>query len=88
MARDPILGLVALWCHLRFCGAFAGVLRFLGERVVILEENFLDVTLHRYVAGPISMLGMIVPSEVDAGKKIPFPLCGDIVVLLYGLQKM
>ena len=59
-----------------------GELRFLGERVIILEENFLDVTLHRYAAGPISMLGVIVPSEVDAGKFHPFPVCGDLVVLL------
>ena len=55
---------------------------FLGELVIILEENFLDVTLHRYAAGPISMLGMIVPSDVDAGKFRPFSVCGDLVVLL------
>ena len=59
-----------------------GELRFLGERVVILEENFLDVTLHRYATGPISMLGMIVPSKVDVGKFRPFPVCGDVVVHL------
>ena len=59
-----------------------GELRFLGERVVILEDNFLDVTLHRYAAGPISMMGMIVPSEVNAGKFRPFPVCGDLVVHL------
>ena len=58
---------------MRFCGACAGELRFLGERVVILEENFLDVTLHRYAAGPISILGMIVPSEVDAGGFFSLP---------------
>ena len=39
-----------------------GELRFLGEQVIILEESFLDVTLHGYAAGPISMLDMIVPS--------------------------
>ena len=39
-----------------------GELRFLGEWVHILDENFLDVTLHGYAAGPISMLDMIVPS--------------------------
>ena len=39
-----------------------GELRFLGEQVIILEENFLDLTLHGYAAGPISMLDMIVPS--------------------------
>ena len=57
-------------------------LRFIGERVIILEEEFLDVTLHRYAAGPISMLGIIVPSEVDAGEFRPFPVSGDLVVLL------
>ena len=59
-----------------------GELWFLGERVIILAENYLDVTLHRYAAGPISMLGMIVPSEVDARKFCPLPVCGDLVVLL------
>ena len=59
-----------------------GKLRFLGERIVILEENFLDLTLHRYAADPISMLGIIVPSEVDAGKFRLLPVCGDLVVLL------
>ena len=59
-----------------------GELRFLGERVIILEEKSFDVTLHGYAVGPISMLGMIVPSEVDAGKFRPFPVCGDIIVLL------
>ena len=39
-----------------------GELQFLGERVIILEENFIDVTLHVYAAGPIIMLDMIVPS--------------------------
>ena len=59
-----------------------GELRFLGERVVILEENFLDITLHRYAAGLIRMLGMIVPSEVNAGKFRSFPVCGDLVIHL------
>ena len=59
-----------------------GELRFLGEGVIIIKENFPDVTLHRYAAGPISMLGLIVPREVDAGKCCPLPVCGDIVVLL------
>ena len=59
-----------------------GELWFLGEQVIILEENFLDVTLHRYAAGPIRILGMIVPSEVDASKFCPFPFCDDLVALL------
>ena len=42
----------------------------------------------RYASGPISMLGMIVPIEVDAVKFRPFPVYGDLVVHLYGLQKM
>ena len=57
-------------------------MRFLGEWLIILEENFLDVTLHGYAASSISMMGMIVPSEFDAGKFCPFPVCGDLVVLL------
>ena len=67
---------------MRFAVLVRGELRFLGEQVIILEENCLDVTLHRYTAGPISMLGMMVPSEVDAGKFRPFPFCDDLVVLL------
>ena len=50
--------------------------------MIILEKNFLDITLHGYAASSISMMGMIVPSEVDAGKFRPFPVCGDLVVLL------
>ena len=49
--------------------------------MIILEKSFLDVTLHGYAASSISMMGMIVPSEVDDGKFCPFPVCGDLVVL-------
>ena len=50
--------------------------------MIILEKNVIDVTLHGYAASSISMMGMIVPSKVDAGKFCPFPVCGDLVVLL------
>ena len=44
-------------------------LRFLGAGVSILEENFCNVSVHGYAAGPIGVPGIIIPSEVIYGTK-------------------
>ena len=49
-------------------------LRFLEDRVSILEDNFCNISLHRDAAGPIGVPGMIIPSEVDSCKLFPFPV--------------
>ena len=46
----------------------------------ILEEHFRNISLHRDAAGPISVPGMIIISEVDAGKFRSFPVRGDLVI--------
>ena len=48
----------------------------------ILEEHFRNISIHRYEAGPISVPGIIIPSEVDAGKFRSLPVRGDLVVHL------
>ena len=67
-------------------------MRFLGtcvvrvavslERVSILEEHFRDVSFHGDAAGSVSVPGMIIPSEFDAGKFYSFPVRCDLVVHL------
>ena len=63
-----------------------GELRFLGDRVSILEEHLHHISLHRDVAGPIGVPGMIIPSEVDFRRFFSLPVCGDLVVHFGSLQ--
>ena len=55
---------------------------------VLLLDNFGNISIHRYAAGPIGVPGIIIPSEVDSCKFCSFPVCGDLVVFPESLQEM
>ena len=54
----------------------------------IFEKTLFNVSIHGDAAGPIGVLGIIIPSEVDSCKFCPFPVYGDLVVLLKSLEEM
>ena len=63
-------------------------MQFSGAGVSIFEKNSCNVSIHGDAAGQISVPDIIIPSEVDYGKICAFPVCGDIVVLIKGLEEM
>ena len=63
-------------------------MRFAGAGVSIFEKNYCNVSILGYAAGPIGVPDIIISSEVDSCKFCSFPVCGDLVVLLEGLEEM
>ena len=54
----------------------------------IFEENSCNVSIHGDAASPIGVPDIIIPNEVDAGKFCAVPVCGDLIMLLKGLEDM
>ena len=62
------------------CFAWAGM--------SIFEEHFLYVPIHGYTAGAIGVLVIVIPCKVCPCEFPPFPVGGDLVVLLQDLEEM
>ena len=54
----------------------------------IFEEHFFNVPIHGYAAGLIGVLFIVIPCKVDSCEFPPFPVSGDLVVLLQDLEEM
>ena len=61
-----------------------GLLRFEGAGVVVLEEELIDVTVHREAASACN----VVPGNVNAGKFTASPVGGDGIMQLKGLEEV
>ena len=81
---------VFIWSELSFgtevdgCCFGWGELSFLGDGMIILEEDCCDVFIHGEATGSF----LVVPDEVDSGVEIAIPVFGEIVVLLDGVPKV
>ncbi len=60
------------------------MLRFIGAQVIVLEDDFGNVSIHSKSNGAC----LIVPSEVNAGKFRSSPIHGNLIVLAKSSEKM
>ena len=61
---------------------------FAGAGVSIFEENIFNVPIHGYAAGLIGVPVILIPCNVYSCDFPPFPVSGDIVVLLHSMEEM